>query len=180
LSTLILSGVGAASQAAVRVPAPASHPVVFAHVIKKIAFKGSYHGTIGLLWSSTGVTATSVTGHGSGTLLGSSAMSGHGTGTAANTCDPFSGSGSLSGAGSRLTIKVVTSAKTQACATSQAAPTTVVVNGVATVTGGTGKYKGAKGTLSFKGSFNVQSTTAGSSESDSFTATLTGTLSVTR
>ncbi len=180
MSTLVLSGIGAASQAAVRTPAPASHATIVAHVIKRVAFKGSYHGTIGLLWSSTGVTATHVVGHGTGTLLGSSAMSGHGAGTAANSCDPFSGTGYLSGAGSKVTIKVVISSKTQACAIGQAAPTTVVVNGVATVTGGTGKYKGAKGTLSFKGSFSVQSTTAGSSESDAFTANLTGTLSVIR
>jgi hypothetical protein len=49
---------------------------------------------------------------------------------------------------------------------------------VATVLSGTGKFKGATGTLSFSGSFSIQSTTAGSSESDSFSATLTGTLSI--
>ncbi len=51
---------------------------------------------------------------------------------------------------------------------------------MATVVSGTGKFKGAKGTLTFKGSFTVQSTTAGSTESDSFSATLTGTLTVNK
>jgi hypothetical protein len=174
-------GASVASQAAVKVPAGA-HSSLAAHAAKaktkKLAFKGSYTGTIGLLWASTGVTATSVVGHGPATLLGSSSMSGKGAGTAASTCNPFNGSGSLSGAGSKLLLKVVTSTKTTACATGSAAPTTVLVNGVATVTGGTGKYKGATGTLKFSGSFNIQSTTAGSSESDAFTAKLTGTLTV--
>lgn len=181
LSTLVLSGAGVASQAAVTSPAPRTATgMVHALAVKRVAFKGSYHGTIGLLWSSTGVRATAVTGTGTGTLLGSSKLSGKGGGSAANTCDPFSGTGFLSGAGSKILVKVVSSTKTQACATGQAAPTTVVVNGVAVVTGGTGKYKGVAGTLKFKGSFNIQATTAGSSESDAFTATLTGTLTVKR
>ena len=52
------------------------------------------------------------------------------------------------------------------------------VTGYATANGGTGKYKGAKGTLTLKGSFSIQSTTAGSNESDSFTASLSGSLTV--
>jgi len=174
-----LMGAGIASAATTSGPVP-SHHVLAAHVLKtkKVAFKGSFSGTIALLWSSTGVQATAVTGHGTGTLLGAAAMKGSGAGTAASTCNPFSGTGSLTGAGSKLMVKVVTSSKTTACAANSAAPTPVLVNGVATVTGGTGKYKGATGTLKFKGSFSIQSTTAGSNESDSFTATLTGTLTV--
>lgn len=177
VSTVALMGVGVASQAAVTAPSHHSSALQ-AMAVKKLAFKGSFHGTIGLLWSSTGVSATAVSGHGSATLLGSSTMTGKGAGSAASSCDPFSGTGSLSGAGSKLLLKVVNSSKTQACAAGDAAPTVVTVNGVAIVTGGTGKYKGATGTLSFKGSFAIQSTTAGSSESDAFTATLTGTLKV--
>jgi hypothetical protein len=178
VSTVAVMGVGVASQAAVTSPTHRANTTLQAMAVKKQAFKGSYHGTIGLLWSSTGVTATAVSGHGTGTRLGSSTMTGKGAGTAASSCDPFSGTGSLSGAGSKLLLKVVSSSKTQACAAGDAAPTLVTVNGVAVVTGGTGKYKGAKGTLTFKGSFSIQATTAGSSESDAFTATLTGTLTV--
>src|ERR1035438_9224794 len=96
-----------------------------------VAFKGSYHGTIALLWSSTGVTATAVHGTGNATKLGASTMSGKGNGTAANTCNPFSGSGLLSGAGSTLKLSITTSTSTQACAVGQAAPTVVLVKGTA-------------------------------------------------
>jgi hypothetical protein len=157
---------------------PASN--VASHAVKAkivhVAFKGSYTGTIGLLWSSTGVQATSVKGTGTGTD-GANVVSGSGSGSAASTCDPFSGLGALSGA-SGLKLRVASSSKTQACAVNSAAPTPVTVKGVATVLSGTGKFKGATGTLSFSGSFSIQATTAGSSESDSFSATLTGTLTI--
>jgi hypothetical protein len=144
--------------------------------ITHVAFKGAYTGTIALLWSSTGVSATSVAGHGTGTD-GANSMSGSGGGSAANTCDPFTGSGSLAGP-SGLKLSVASSGKTQVCAVNSAAPSPVTVNGVAKILSGTGKFKGATGTLSFKGSFSIQSTTAGSSESDSFSATLTGTVTI--
>jgi hypothetical protein len=154
----------------------ASHAAKTTTKIVHVAFKGSYSGTIGLLWSSSGVKATSVTGTGTGTY-GANAMSGSGGGSAASTCDPFSGAGALSGA-SGLKLQVVSSTKSQACAVNSAAPTPVTVKGVATILSGTGKFKGATGTLSFSGTFSIQSTTAGSNESDSFTATLTGTVSM--
>ena len=84
-------------------------------------------------------------------------MAGKGAGTAASTCNPFSGTGTLNGAGSKIVVKVVSSSKTQACAANSAAPTPVIVNGVATIVSGTGKFKGANGTLTFKGSFSIQS-----------------------
>ncbi|MHB1088122.1 MAG: hypothetical protein ACYC19_05085 [Acidimicrobiales bacterium] len=159
--------------------ASSGHALVAGHVAKKVvkvAFRGSYSGTIALLWSSSGVEATSVTGHGTGTY-GANTMTGTGGGSAASTCDPFSGTGALSGP-SGLKMRIVSSPKTQACAAGSAAPTSVSVTGVATVVGGTGKFKGATGTLNFKGSFAIQSTTAGSKESDSFRATLTGVLTI--
>jgi hypothetical protein len=75
-------------------------------------------------------------------------------------------------------FKVISSSSQQACAANDAAPTNVTVKGVATVLSGTGKFAGAKGTLAIAGSFSIKSTTAGSSESDSFTTTLKGTLTV--
>jgi len=156
-----------------------THAVVTQHAVKKVvkvAFRGSYSGTIALLWSSSGVQATSVKGHGTGTY-GANTMSGSGAGSAASTCNPFSGTGALTGP-SGLRMKIVTSPRTQACAAGSAAPTSVSVKGVATVLSGTGKFKGATGTLNFKGSFSIQTTTAGSNESDSFTATLTGVLTI--
>ncbi|MFZ1063345.1 MAG: hypothetical protein WAN30_07735 [Acidimicrobiales bacterium] len=157
---------------------PGAQVALTSHAVKvvHVAFKGTYTGTISLLWSSTGVQATAVKGTGTGTD-GANAMSGSGSGSAASTCDPFSGLGALTGA-SGLKLQVVSSSKTQACAVNSAAPTPVTVKGVANVLSGTGKFKGATGTLSFTGTFSIQSTTAGSSESDSFNATLTGTLTI--
>jgi len=171
-----------AGAAASNAPTQTARVSLASHGAKKVtkithgAFKGSYTGTMALLWSSTGVQATSVVGHGTGTYAANT-MSGLGGGSAANTCDPFTGSGSLTGS-SGLKLSVVSSSKTQACAVNSAAPTPVTVNGVAKIVSGTGKFKGASGTLSFKGSFSIQKTTAGSSENDSFTATVSGVVTI--
>jgi hypothetical protein len=185
MSTLALTGVGVTSQAAVTSTRAVNHSVV-AHVIttRKVAFKGTYHGTIALLWSNSTVAATIASGHGTGTYLGASKLSGKGSGGTGAYCDPFSGSGSLAGGGSKLVLSVASSTRSQACVPGgttsgpQSPPTAVSVKGVAKVTSGTGKWKGVSGTLSFKGSFVVQDSTAGTSESDAFTATLTGTLTI--
>jgi hypothetical protein len=177
LGVAVPAGAVIATKPAAKV-ALASHAATTKKVIKitHVAFKGTYTGTIALLWSSTGVTATSVTGHGTGTD-GANAMKGAGSGSAASTCNPFNGSGNLVGV-SGLKLSVATSSKTQACAVEAAAPSPVTVVGVAKIVSGTGKFKGATGTLSFKGSFSVQSSTAGSNESDSFNATLSGVLTI--
>jgi hypothetical protein len=156
----------------------AAHAYARAAKTKSVAFSGKYTGTIALLWSSSAVTATSVTGTGPSSLLGSATIKGSGSSSPTSTCDPFTGSGTITSAKGRLVFKVAPSSKQQACAAGQAAPTSVSVKGVATITSGTGVYAGAKGTLAIKGSFSIQSTTAGSSESDSFTATFTGKLTV--
>ncbi len=157
---------------------------IVAHVVKpkpkmvKVAFKGTYKGTIAMLWSSTGVKATAVTGTGSATYLGASKLSGTGSAPASNTCDPLTGTGTLIGAGSKLVLRIIAPATSQACAAGQAAPTSVSVKGIAKVLSGTGKYKGVTGTLKFTGSFSIKSTTAGSSETDAFSAALNGVLSI--
>ena len=146
--------------------------------IVKVSFKGTYKGTIAMLWSSTGVKATAVTGTGAATYLGTSKLSGTGSAPASNTCDPLTGTGTLVGAGSKLILRIISPTTSQACAAGQAAPTSVSVKGIAKVIGGSGKYKGVSGTLKFSGSFSIKSTTAGSSESDAFSATLNGVLSI--
>ncbi len=157
---------------------------IVAHAVKpkpkivKVAFKGTYKGTIAMLWSSTGVKATAVTGTGSATYLGASKLSGTGSAPASNTCDPLTGTGTLIGAGSKLVLRIIAPATSQACAAGQAAPTSVSVKGIAKVLSGTGKYKGVSGTLKFTGSFSIKSTTAGSSETDAFSAALNGVLSI--
>lgn len=157
---------------------PAAQVSLMSHIFKitHVTFKGTYSGTMALLWSSTGVTASSVTGHGTGTD-GANTMKGSGGGSAASTCDPFSGAGALVGS-SGLKLTIVSSSKTQACAVNSAAPTPVTVNGLAKILSGTGKFKGASGSLTFKGSFTIQNTTAGSTESDSFNAKITGIITI--
>jgi hypothetical protein len=180
----LVATLGIAVPAGAITRAPATHVTLVSRAaatkrvikITHVAFRGSYSGTMALLWSSTGVQATSVVGHGTGTY-GANTMKGLGGGTAANTCDPFTGSGTLAGV-SALKLSVVSSSKTQACAVNSAAPTPVTVSGVAKILSGTGKFRGATGTLSFKGSFSIQATTAGSTENDTFSSTLSGTVTI--
>jgi hypothetical protein len=143
---------------------------------KTEAFKGTYSGTIAMLWSSSAVNVTALTGTGTGSDLGLAAVTGTGSSNPSGSCDPISGLGILTGGGSTLHLKLATSSK--GCAADSAAPTTVVVTGTATVVSGTGKFAGATGTLKVSGSFQIKSTTAGSNESDAFNATLTGSLKV--
>ncbi len=143
-------------------------------VVHHVAFSATYKGMMSMLWSSNDVKVTSLSGHGTGTTLGLATMSGTGLAAPSSQCDPINGVGTLSGGGStlKLTIK-----STTACGAGSAAPTTVSIsNGTALVTGGTGKFAGATGALKVTGSFAIQATTAGSNESDAFTATLRGTL----
>ena len=160
--------------------APAAHAASVSHAVKvtKVSFKGTYTGTIAMLWDANTVSATAVKGTGVGTLLGKSTVIGKGTASTSSTCDPLWGAGSITGGGSKLLLKVVSSSATKACAAGQSAPTTVTVTGVAKVIGGAGKYKGASGTLKISGSFQIQSNTAGSHETDSFKATLSGVITI--
>ncbi len=181
VSALAVSAVGVATSAGATTLHHSTSSST-AHVVKpkivKVAFRGTYKGTIAMLWSSTGVKATAVTGKGTATYLGTSTLSGSGSSTAASTCDPLTGKGVLVGSGSKLMLTIIDPTSSQACAAGDSAPTSVSVKGVAKVTGGLGKYKGVSGTLKFTGSFSIKSTTAGSSESDAFSATLTGVLSI--
>ncbi|HEV3187473.1 MAG TPA: hypothetical protein VGZ04_05420 [Acidimicrobiales bacterium] len=181
---IVILGFGLPSGAASK-SSPA-HVNLVSHVVKtqKVAFKGSYRGSIALLMvgasgqSATSVTVSSVTGTGTGTLLGSGHVSASGSAPASNQCDPLTGHGILSGAGGTLRFKVVSSSASQGCATGTSAPTAVTVKALATVTGGTGKYARVSGTLKFTGSFNVSTNSAGSSENDAFSAAVTGALTI--
>ncbi len=143
---------------------------------KTVAFSGTYRGTIAMLWSSSAVKVTSLSGTGSGADLGFAAVSGTGAASPSASCDPINGVGVLTGGGNTLHLKLTTASK--GCAADSAAPTTVTVSGSAVVTSGTGKFAGATGTLKVLGTFSIKSTTAGSNESDSFSATLSGALKV--
>jgi hypothetical protein len=141
---------------------------------KTAAFSGTYKGNISMLWSASDVKVTSLIGTGSGASLGLTKVSGTGVSSPSNQCNPISGSGTLTGATGTLKLKLDT--KSQGCGADSAAPTVVAITGNAVVVSGTGKFAGATGTLKINGSFLIKSTTAGSSESDAFTVTLTGSL----
>jgi hypothetical protein len=185
LALVVVFAFAIPSGAAITRPSvPVAHATLASHTTttKKIAFKGSYKGTIALLMVGAGATAdsvkvTSIKGTGTGTLLGKGTVSGTGSAPATSQTDAITGKGILSGGGSKLMLTVVTS-KSFGTAAATATPTSVSVSGVAKVTSGTGKYKGVSGNLTFKGSFNVASNSPGGSESDAFTATLSGTLTV--
>jgi hypothetical protein len=184
VAAMALFGIGIPSGAATTIsPSHQTHAVAVSHVIKKVKFVGSYKGTLGLLMvgaagsTATSVKVTSVKGSGTGTLLGRGTVSGTGSAPAGNQTDPITGKGMLVGGGSKLMLTVVTS-KSYGTAAAASTPTSVSVSGLAKVTGGTGKYKGVSGNLTFKGSFNVKSNNGGGSESDAFTATLSGTLTI--
>jgi hypothetical protein len=140
------------------------------------AFNGTYKGTIAMLWSASEVKVTQLTGTGTGSVFGLTSVSGTGSSSPSSTCDPISGTGTLRGAAGSLTLKLATTS--QGCGADSSAPTLVTVTGSAVVLSGTGTFAGATGSLKVAGSFSIKSTTAGSSESDGFTATLSGNLTV--
>ncbi|MDP1711203.1 MAG: hypothetical protein Q8K86_01930 [Candidatus Nanopelagicaceae bacterium] len=137
-----------------------------------VAFAGTFKGKMSILWSDSDVRATSVTAAGTGNVLGLNELTGTGSAAPQNQCDAFDGTGVLSGGGNTLKVAFDSSAK--ACAADDAAPTTITITGNAIVTGGSGKYAGATGTLKVTGTFAIKSKDAGFSESAALTLTLTG------
>jgi len=137
-----------------------------------VAFSGTYKGKMSVLWADSGVQASSITGSGTGTVLGLDTLTGSGSSSPQNQCDSIDGAGVLSGGGNTLKVSFDSNAK--GCAADGAAPTTVTITGTASITGGTGKYAGATGTLKVTGSFAIKSNQAGFGETTSLTLTLVG------
>jgi len=158
--TAVLAGPASAA------PRPAS---------RSVSFRGSYKGNASLLIDNGAVTISSVSGTGSGSLVGSSSVSGSGTASAAAQCDPFSGTGSISGGSATIRFSVASSTA-QGCSSGESGPITVTFHGTAKAVGGSGKAAGARGSLSFKGTLNLGGTSG--SQTGSFTVTLTGKLTV--
>ena len=139
-----------------------------------VAFAGTYKGKIALIWSDSDVRATSVTATGTGNNAGLDELTGTGSAAPQNQCDGFDGTGVLGGGGN--TLKVMFDSAAKACAADGDAPTTIALTGGATITGGTGKFAGATGTLKVTGSFKIASKSAGFTEKADLTITLTGTI----
>jgi hypothetical protein len=139
---------------------------------KSLTINATYTGKIAMLWTDSNVTATSVTGTGTGTTLGLTQLVGSGSSSPSGQCDSISGAGYISDGTN--TLKADFDPAAQGCAKDGAAPTTVSISGNAIISGGTGKYVGATGTLKFTGSFPVASTAAGTNESGALTLTISG------
>lgn len=147
---------------------------------KKLVFTASYKGNVKMLSGASSVTG-SMLGAGKGTTLGQGTINATGatvTFSTSTQSDPVSGKAVLTGPGGSITL-VSTSAlasTTVSSAPTSANPAPVTVFGHVKVTKGTGKFAGATGTLTISASFKVSSTTG--SETQKFSATLNGTLTV--
>ena len=149
-------------------PAPSSAPAKAG----ALAFSGTYKGTIAMLWSDSSVQATAVTATGSGNIFGLDQLTGSGSSAPASQCDSINGAGTISDGTNTLKANFDTASK--GCAKDAEAPTAVEITGNAVITGGTGKYAGATGTLKVTGSFSIKSTSAGFKESSPLTLTIAG------
>lgn len=154
----------------------ATPAVASASAGKAVAFTGHYTGKAALLISNGEVTISSIKGTGKGTLVGASSVLGSGAASAAAQCDPFTGTGSITGTGGKISLVVTKSTATQGCSNGESPPVIVTFQGVAKATGGTGKTKDASGSLKFNGTLKLGGTSG--AQTGSFSVTLTGKLSV--
>jgi len=107
-------------------------------------------------------------GAGKGSIIGASKIPGTGKGDASNPpCVPFSGPGTITGVGAKLTFAVLRTSR--GCA-AQDDQNNVTVTGQLKITGGTGKLARAHGTLKFTGKYNRGT--------GAFTVKLTGALAL--
>ena len=115
---------------------------------RSVAFTGTYTGKATAKVSGQTV-AISALGAGRGSVIGASKISGVGKGDASNPpCVPFNGPGSITGATGKITFVVLPTSR--GCA-AQDDQKKVTVTGSMRVTGGTGKFAKARGTLRFSG-----------------------------
>lgn len=138
-----------------------------------VAFSGTYKGNLAIVWGDTYLQVTSVTGKGTGNVLGLTDLSGTAAAAPAGLCDSFDAKGSIGGGGNTLNVSFDTSAK--GCAEDESAPTTIKITGNAQITGGTGKYAGATGTLKVSGVFSVK---GGAKETAAFTMDVSGNIKI--
>jgi len=76
---------------------------------KTVPFSGHYRGTVSLLINNGSVSIVSVRGKGFATLIGTSTVSGSGTASASAQCDPFTGTGTITGKSGKVTLKALQS-----------------------------------------------------------------------
>jgi hypothetical protein len=119
------------------------------------AFVASYRGTV--TEKVVGQTVTTVPrGKGTGTPIGKSTLTGTVTATTANPpCSPLRGPGTLAGKAGKLKVTLQPTAR--ACAAGEDDQDNISFSGTAKINNGTGKFRGAKGTLRFSGHYDRSS-----------------------
>lgn len=124
-------------------------------VPKTVVFKGSYAGTVTEKVDGQNVSALA-NATGTGAVIGKGKLTGVVAGTTADPpCSPLSGPGSLTGPVGRLKLTLLPTS--QACAASQEDQNDITFSGNAKITGGTLKFKKARGTLHFSGHYDRSS-----------------------
>jgi len=132
----------------------------------KVAFKGTYAGKVTEKIDGSNVTATA-NGAGKGTAVGVGKLSGVVKASTANPpCSPILGPGTISGLKGKLKVNVTVPSR--GCAADADNQDDISVSGTAKVTGGTLKFRRAKGSLHFSGHYDRKSGV--------FNVTLTGPL----
>jgi hypothetical protein len=139
-----------------------------------IAINATYKGKMSALWSESSidasVTGTSATNNGGLTdLVGAGSYASQ----EGDKCITLAGEATLKGGADSLKLEFVTP-KSTACGKDADGPTSVEINGLAKITGGTGKYAGATGTLKVEGAFASKHPANGVTEKVDLTLTLSG------
>ena len=139
-----------------------------------VAINATYKGVIVALWSESSIDAT-VTGKSSANNGGLTDLTGAGSYASqeGDKCITLAGEATLKGGSDSLKLEFVTP-KSTACGKDADGPTSVEINGLAKITGGTGKYAGASGTLKVDGSFASKHPANGVTEKVDLTLTLSG------
>jgi hypothetical protein len=139
-----------------------------------VAINATYKGKMSALWSDSSIDA-SVTGTSSANNGGLSDLTGSGSYASqeGDKCITLAGEATLKGGSDSLKLEFVTP-KSTACGKDADGPTSVEINGLAKITGGTGKYAGASGTLNVNGSFASKHPANGVTEKVDLTLTLSG------
>jgi hypothetical protein len=139
-----------------------------------VAISATYKGKMSALWSESSIDA-SVTGTSSANNGGLSDLAGSGSYASqeGDKCITLAGEATLKGGSDSLKLEFVTP-KSTACGKDADGPTSVEINGSAKITGGTGKYAGASGTLKVEGSFASKHPANGVTEKVDLTLTLSG------
>ena len=145
-----------------------------AAVAVPVVMNATYKGKISALWSESSidasVTGSSITNNGGLTdLVGSGSYASQ----EGDKCITLAGEATLKGGTDSLKLEFLTP-KSTACGKDADGPTSVEISGQARITGGSGKYVGATGTLKVEGSFASKHPANGVTEKVDLTLTLSG------